>query len=462
MEKPFLILTPPVQDTQNAYKWAEALDWPFLIHSTQQPGNWPADLQIPVRKTTVWCSPVHYSLAERNIIIDAIEDHRHIGADVTLPNGIFVPQFKFRISTGYLAAKTEASFTSSIADIQTVVINRYVPPVSLINGHDDLFETHFVTRTPGLLITLSEQCNLSCRMCPFNGGDIPKHLMDYYQGYRDRRSKYDLIRFENISSIIDTMERYCCNLKAVSLIGPGEPFRHPRIADIIEFFRNRGIFVSLTSNGNLISKDLLKQLLDGEGISVSFSIDAFSAETYRKIRAMADMNLLLRNIDYLLNKRSSKKQIQVKVSFVRQPLNEAEEGNFVNYWRNKADEIIVLSKYLAGRPEYPPDWIPRTMLPCADLENSIHILTNGDCWSCSAGVPDEFFLGNIFQKEFHEILNTQRRFARLRYLTGWAKELCRGCVWWRQTQHIEIFSQGRLSEIRRPYSYKIIGTKCRI
>ena len=138
-----------------------------------------------------------------------------------------------------------------------------------------------------------------------------------------------------------------------------------------------------TTNGNLLRSEHLDCLLASTASTVIFSVDAVSPGVYKRIRPAGDFQALIKSIDFLLENRKSARSPKVCVSFVRQTVNEHEEGAFVEAWRNRADEVCVTSEIYAGQPQYPPQWTPRGLLPCAPLEHSLHVLTNGDSASAS-------------------------------------------------------------------------------
>ena len=450
MDRPFLIVSARPEQAQTARDWARRLNLPFTLAGDKEN---PAD-KSP--KLTLRCTPFDFSQAEQDMLMDALRDHEHMGADLTLENPAFVPNLKLSIVRAAPAEVADKDPRENLQVLPRVKVNRYVPCLEVVRRNMDVFEPFYAARKPGLILALTEKCNLRCGMCPFNGDEIPEPLRPYYNAYRERRRSYDLIDFNDVFRVLDLLSEYG-PVHAASFIGPGEPFRHPRVAEIIEALSERGLTMNFTTNGTLLSKDILDRLLRTSGTTMAFSVDAVKEETYRKIRSTGDFNKVRRTIDYLLERRRGPKHLKIMVSFIRQPVNLAEEESFVDHWRHLADEVSVVSKYHAGRPEYPPEWTPRALTPCAHLENSFHVLVNGDCWACSAGVPDEFFLGNIFTRGPGPVLAAQREYARLRYERGYARELCQNCNWWRQTRHVEIFRHGRLSEFRRPYSYKIMG-----
>jgi radical SAM protein with 4Fe4S-binding SPASM domain len=439
MDGPFLLLHYAAGREDEARRFAIALDWDYALTEGDTPSPEIAG------HTVIEATPREFSAVEADILRDALNDHRYHGAAVTLPNATFTPWTDFRIGrpNGAMAAGEW-------------MVNCYVPLLDLTRRYAENFASHAKRRASGLVVALAEKCNLRCGMCPFNGHDIPDSLVAYYRAFMERRRGRDFIALDDLRSILEVWSARFDETRSVSFFGPGEPFRYPRLHDVLDECARRDMAVSFTSNGTLLDQAMIESLLHFERVTITVSLDAVSSKAYRAIRT-ADLERVTRSIDCLLDRRSGPQQVRVLVSFIRQSVNEDEEETFAEQWLGRADEVLVVSRYYAGRPDYGPEWTPRGLLPCAHLENSLHVLTDGDAWGCSAGTPDEFAFGNIFSQGLDAILTARQEYVSRRAVTGAGRDICRDCLWWRQTQHREIWRDGRLAEVRRPYSYRLIS-----
>lgn len=109
-------------------------------------------------------------------------------------------------------------------------------------------------------------CNLACPDC------ISRDLLN--QGYFTRDRIRELTR-----------EMVAAGVKAVVLIGGGEPLAHPEIRWVINYLYDHGVKLGLTTNGTLMHKfmDVLPTKFDW----IRVSMDAGTAETFQKIRPSA-------------------------------------------------------------------------------------------------------------------------------------------------------------------------------
>jgi organic radical activating enzyme len=109
-------------------------------------------------------------------------------------------------------------------------------------------------------------CNLHCPDC------ISGDLLN--QGAFERERIRELTR-----------EMVEAGVKAVILIGGGEPLSHPEIGWIIEYLGKHGVKIGITTNGILINRymDVIAEYVDWCRISM----DAGTKETFQKIRPHA-------------------------------------------------------------------------------------------------------------------------------------------------------------------------------
>lgn len=106
---------------------------------------------------------------------------------------------------------------------------------------------------------------------------------------------------------------------------------------------NSGVFVTLTTNGTIMNERRTRRLLDSGVHMIDISIDAFSVETYSKVRVKGDLNVTRANVLNLLSWiRQSGSSTKVVVSFIEQECNRHEANDFERFWREAgADSVVV-------------------------------------------------------------------------------------------------------------------------
>lgn len=391
----------------------------------------------------------HRDLIDKDLLMDVLASHEASGADMTLPAPGILPVEALAV----LKFPYEKDTIPTPESIPQVRINRYVPSLNLVRNNNSL-KSIVLSRNRGLVLSLSEKCDMACRMCPFYGCDIPAEFRNYYHEYMVRRKDCSLSGTKPFLNRIDRFKEIM-NLSSISVYGPGEPFFHPEIKKIMDGCEARGLTINFATNGNNFTQNQLNALANGSVGTIIFSLDAFSHETYRRIKPNGDLSLPLKAIKQLQEAQKTGAPFKICVSFIRQKLNAHEESEFTSFWHGHVDQVVVTSKYHAGQPESEPLFKPHAVLLCPHLENSVHVLTDGTCWSCSAGVPDEFVLGNIDHMDPQRIQKNLDTFVLRRIESGVAGSLCQTCFWWAQAQRIETWSQGNIVRVDHPFSYRL-------
>lgn len=109
-------------------------------------------------------------------------------------------------------------------------------------------------------------CNLACHDC------ISANLLN--QGHIDRERIMELAReFKDMG------------IRAVVLIGGGEPMAHPEFGKLVDYFHESGIHIGLTTNGTLIERH--RERLAHKMKWVRISVDAGSDEVFKEFRPSA-------------------------------------------------------------------------------------------------------------------------------------------------------------------------------
>ncbi len=173
-------------------------------------------------------------------------------------------------------------------------------------------------RLDGVQVEVTTHCQLRCVMCPRSVFD------DWVCEHMDVRT-FTAIPFENF--------RY------VHLQGWGEPLMNPRIVDMIEFVKDRGCTVGITTNGVLLGKlapDLLSSGIDVVAISIAGAKD----ETQKRIRGFP-LSELLENVEILSGlRRGDRPRITLVTMMLKDTISELPK--LVELARDVgADELIA-------------------------------------------------------------------------------------------------------------------------
>ena len=106
-------------------------------------------------------------------------------------------------------------------------------------------------------IEITNRCNFNCLMCQRIPLKVPLKDMDFGL-YRQ---------------IVDKLEV----IEEIILTGWGEPLIHPHLLEMIRYAKQKGQWISLTSNGSLLTKGFAQKIIQAGLDSISFSIDDIKA-----------------------------------------------------------------------------------------------------------------------------------------------------------------------------------------
>jgi radical SAM protein with 4Fe4S-binding SPASM domain len=180
-----------------------------------------------------------------------------------------------------------------------------------------------------------------------------------------------------------------CPTTIVRPFGGGEPLLRSDMPYLIAYAKNRGLqHLGLNTNGTLLDSAMAIALLDAGLDQLTISIDAFSEDTYIKIKNKPGYELVIDNVNRYLDYRMSKrKHTTVHVSFVAQAANQHERSQFISYWSKRVDRVEVRELHQHGGlvgQEKPGSAYPGqgNRHPCPYLWKRLIIHPNGQVSFC--------------------------------------------------------------------------------
>lgn len=186
-----------------------------------------------------------------------------------------------------------------------------------------------------ILMDITEICNLACNHCPHPTFAKSEHYAGRHldPALNDKMVEEVRLHGQGKTQYI----RYAAN---------GEPLAHPNGYDMIETaVKYSGVYVTLTTNGKIMNEKRTQRLLEAGVHLIDISIDAFSPETYAKIRVKGDLDVTRGNVLRLLQwVRESKASTKVVVSFVEQPSNRHEIDDFERYWNDQGADFVIIRR----------------------------------------------------------------------------------------------------------------------
>ena len=186
-----------------------------------------------------------------------------------------------------------------------------------------------------IIADITEVCNLECIHCPHTEFATSEH-------YAARHLDTDLN-----AKMVDEVREYGEGItQYIRYASNGEPLLHPHAYEMIEYaVKYSGVYVTLTTNGTAMNESNIQRLLNSGIHMIDISIDAFTNETYSKVRLNGNLNRTRANVLRLIEMiKKSRATTRVVVSFVEQPLNRLERGSFETYWKDQGVDYVVIRR----------------------------------------------------------------------------------------------------------------------
>ena len=190
-----------------------------------------------------------------------------------------------------------------------------------------------------IIVDMTEVCNLACIHCPHPEFKKSEH-------YAARYLDPDL----NVKLVDEVREFGRGFTEYIRYTGEGEPLVHPKCYDILEnAVKHSGVLVTLTTNGTILNEKRVEKLLASGLHMIDISIDAFTPETYAKIRVNGDLNVTRANVLRMIQMaKQTGGRTKVVVSYVEQPQNHHETHDFESFWNSHGTDYVIVRRLHSG------------------------------------------------------------------------------------------------------------------
>jgi radical SAM protein with 4Fe4S-binding SPASM domain len=285
------------------------------------------------------------------------------------------------------------------------------------------------TYAPALPVHISIEptahCDMGCPVC-----ETGAEILGRPQG---------TMSFEAFTRIVDAIHPHA---HTIFLYFMGEPFLNKRIYDMIRYAKDRGIYVSLCTNGHFVDPErTVAAGLD----EISFQLGGLDQPTHEVYRVRGRLQRQLDNLQALVaeKKRRGSRAPWVQAGFIVMRHNESQVDEFLRVARDEwgVDEAAIIPpcvrtveqgrQFLTADDRY---WFydrrafeehgvlkPKQVMDnrCWWIWHSAMITWNGDVVPCCRDAKGTNVLGNVLEEDFASIWNGPRyRAFRRRILTA--------------------------------------------
>lgn len=244
-------------------------------------------------------------------------------------------------------------------------------------------------------IQIESKCHAMCSYCPY-----PKFFEKKF-GVLPNSENQKRMSKENFFALVKKIEEFS-GKAVVSISLWGESLCHPNFIEFVEIIsKAKKLTLLVETDALLVTDSLCKKVkeLIGDKIIWIVSLDAFTKETYKKMRGLESFDEAFQKVS-LLKKYFSKTYPQM----VRVQDNEEELEQFYRYWNNAENGsggnlIIQKYDYYSGclPQKKVADLSPLERNPCWHLRRDMTILFDGSVVPCKEYLFDGG-VGNVFDE----------------------------------------------------------------
>lgn len=177
---------------------------------------------------------------------------------------------------------------------------------------------------PYVTFELLNVCNFRCIMCP--GSYIKRN-----------RQEMD---FDLFKKIIDEIFQYG---SLIRFIGYDEPLLYSKIKEAIKYIKGKGLLLHITTNGSLLNKELIKNIIDNKVDSIIFSFQGLTKKEYCLMRNSKPeiYSRVIRNIRLLHRTRKENKPFMKITTTITSRDLPADKEKFAKGHLKYVDEVQI-------------------------------------------------------------------------------------------------------------------------
>jgi len=274
----------------------------------------------------------------------------------------------------------------------------------------------------------TNRCNLRCRMCP----------------RRDLTRPVGEISMKLFDKLAQEISRHAP--AEVRLHKDGEPLLNPQIFDLIDHIKTvaPSTLLNMDTNALLLDEAKAEKILDSKLDVLLFSVNAATAETYKKVRGSTKFNQVIANIERFLKMRKERRYVwpRVKVQLIVMRDTKDEIGLFKEQWGpHEVDVLLIPAINWGGHRPHVGSLMqmPSRRYPCTFLWNSFSINWDGKVSFCNVDFDHLGVIGDVNNQSIEEIWKGPElaRYRQLHKQGRWHEiELCRECNYWAYTRNV--------------------------
>jgi radical SAM protein with 4Fe4S-binding SPASM domain len=280
-----------------------------------------------------------------------------------------------------------------------------------------------------VLIDTVSFCNLKCSMCV----------------HKEMTRKKGVMPWALFTRIIDEIAETKKDVR-VWMVFFGEALllkkKKPSIFDMIAYAKKKGLTdVVLNSNANLLDEQAARGLIDSGLDAIYIGLDAFSEETYSKVRVGGNYGKTVAQVTRLLHLKRELAAVkpEVFVQFVEMDINAGEKEAFIDFWKKQGATVKIRPKVSwAGLINAPNLTLgDDERWPCYWAMQTLSVTDTGKVVTCAVDLDARYIAGDVNVQSLKEIWNGPLKELRTMHRTGnftCLPDNCRNCKDWQSAR----------------------------
>jgi MoaA/NifB/PqqE/SkfB family radical SAM enzyme len=318
----------------------------------------------------------------------------------------------------------------ALTDRDSPIFGPPTAPEPVAEGRFDFVEPSHAEFPPIIIIAVTNVCDMACIHCAHP-------VMKKSPGYRAAYMPPDVH-----TKIVEETKHFKDRLWVFRYAADGESLLHPCYLDYVEEAKAAGIGpIDLTTNAMSLTDDKMRRLLLAPIDVIDVSLDAYSRDTYEKIRKRGKFDVVVANLQRLVELRDALgSPTKIMTSIIRQKEALPEVEAFREFWGQWVDEVLVrglntdLGIVNASETYFDP---ALTRWPCPQFWKRVTINHNGDIRFCVEDWFNRGVVANVRERSIQEVWTSTlyQKFRELHATGRWGDmALCKPCMDW---QHME-------------------------
>ena len=288
----------------------------------------------------------------------------------------------------------------------------------------------------GMFVTLMDDCNLDCKFCKF-----PKRN-EFRNGKMLDSGKFA----EMLHQLKEQPPQI--PLGAVCFCGSGEPLLYPHLIEIVEETKKYVPYVSIVTNGILLTEQICTGLLQADVNHVVISVTGMEEDVYKKFQGSGSktadvgrqLQLVKENVIRMTELRDClHANTQIGISYILNHESKADYFKALQYWNEIGVNYVdtrILSKGFKQNTEDFSTYIKNNQRwwgdgnLCTCFGKVMNVFTDGRIGYCNCAYKEETILGSLYDSSLKEIIDSDKFQNLLRIFTEdyeSVPELCKTC-----------------------------------